>query len=142
MPGAGVRIDVEWQDAEARQSLARMVARLDDPAPIFDEIGAMLVTSTQARFEAERGPDGRDWLPSQRARKEGGKQTLAFNARGNRFASRKSTARRRSGVIRIALAAIGFYEVEMPARPFLGVDEGDRAEILRILEDALTRAAA
>lgn len=43
-------------------------------------IGRYLKTSTQLRFRAQKGPDGKAWPPSQRARAEGG-QTLRLTGR-------------------------------------------------------------
>ena len=53
---------------------------MDHPRPLFDEIGASLVVSTQMRFERGEGPDGNPWPPSLRAIVEGG-QTLVDTAR-------------------------------------------------------------
>ena len=80
MAGAGVRIDVEWDDAEARVALGGAVAALDNPYEMYDEIGQMLASAVLRRFEAETGPDGTKWTPSRRARKTGG-QTLTDTAR-------------------------------------------------------------
>ena len=70
------------------------------------------------------------------------RQTLAFNKKGGGFASRKSTRRRRAGFVAIAFAEIGAHEVDMPARPFLGVNEADRVSILNIVSRAIERAAS
>lgn len=59
-------------------------------------------------------------------------QVLAFQAAGRLFASRRSTRRRRAGAVRIAIAAIGAREINMPARPFLGLSAGDEQAISRI----------
>ncbi|MCY3878611.1 MAG: phage virion morphogenesis protein [Rhodobacteraceae bacterium] len=187
MAGAGIRI--ETNAAAASADLARRIARMSDTRPVMDEIGSLLEESTRERFDRERGPDGAPWLPSLRARREGGKtltdsarlresitrrvtgsgsraevevgtnviyaaihqfggeirraarrQTLAFNAAGNRFASRRSTSRRRAGIVRIAIADIGEGTSVMPARPFLGVSAADRAGIERIVVNHLVRA--
>ncbi len=80
MAGAGVRIDVEWDDAGARAALGRAVTALDNPYEMYDEIGQMLASAVLRRFETETGPDGTKWAPSRRARKKGG-QTLTDSAR-------------------------------------------------------------
>ena len=66
-------------------------------------------------------------------------QTLAFNAAG-RFLSRRNARRRRAGSIRVAFARIGEGETEIPARPFLGLSDGDSAAILRIARKHLDEA--
>jgi len=186
MAGAGARITVDVEDGALRAALKRMTAQLDDMAPVMDEIGGVLVSSTADRFEREGGPDGTPWKPSGRARRVGGqtlsetgrlrssivhradgsgvdvgtnvvyaaihqfggavkrparRQVLAFNAKGTRFASRRSTRARKAGSVRVAIADIGEHEINMPARPFLGVSDADRVSILAIVGDALERAA-
>lgn len=44
------------------------------------KIGRAMVTSTRLRFRSQVAPDGSRWLPSQRARREGG-QTLRLTGR-------------------------------------------------------------
>lgn len=80
MPGAGIRIDVKVDDREVRAALARLRRRLTNLRPVLDVIGQKMVTSTLRRFETERGPDGRPWKQSARARREGG-QTLTKTGR-------------------------------------------------------------
>ena len=63
-------------------------------------------------------------------------QVLAFAASGGRFTSRARASRRRAGAVRVAFAQIGAREIEMPARPYLGISEGDARAIVRILARA------
>lgn len=74
-------------------------------------------------------------------RREARTQVLAFRARGRGFASRRSTRARRAGAVRVAFAQIGAHDIDMPARPFLGLDDRDREAILRIVERHLEAAA-
>lgn len=74
-----------------------------------------------------------------RIRRAARSQVLAFDRRG-RFRSRASARRRRRGVIPIAIASIGAGVTEMPARPYLGIDDADRGAILRIVHDWLDGA--
>ncbi len=80
MAGAGVHIDVDWDDAEVREALTRMERVAEDPRAVLDEIGAMLVATVARRFETGTGPDGKKWPASARARKKGG-QTLVKSGR-------------------------------------------------------------
>lgn len=59
--------------------------------------------------------------------------TLAFNKKG-RFASRKSTSRRRAGAVRVAFAQIAAHTIKIPARPVLGISAADETRIFDILE--------
>ncbi len=171
MAGAGVRIDVKWDDREVKAALRALSARLGNMRPVLDEIGARLTSSVIRRFETERGPDGAAWKKSGRARREGG-QTLTdtgrLRASITHRASRdevvvgtnalyaaihqfggKTPARTIRPKHKKALfwpgAAHPVKQVNhpgsvMPARPFLGVDEGDREMILRVIHRALERA--
>ena len=83
MAGAGVRIEVEFDDRDVRRALRRLIAagqEIDRPGGVLDVIGARLVASVQHRFETETGPGGVPWKPSVRAREEGG-QTLTDTGR-------------------------------------------------------------
>ena len=145
--GAGVRLSVEVDDAELREQLNRLVFRLANADPILDDIGRRLVTSTIQRFEREQAPDGTPWKPSARAEEEGG-QTLTDTGR-----LRQSITHRVRGdgvevgtnVVYGAIHQFGGEagrnkSVTLPARPYLGVDAGDRRAILRIVRRALERA--
>jgi len=68
-------------------------------------------------------------------------QTLAFDPRG-RFLRRSRARRRKAGFIPIAIAAIGAGETQMPARPFLGVDDGDERATRSILRRYLREAVS
>ncbi len=80
MAGAGVRLDLEYDDSAAGRALMRLVREMADPRPVFDEIGGRLVTSVQHRFERGQGPSGAAWPISGRARRESG-QTLVMTGR-------------------------------------------------------------
>jgi len=71
----GVRIELRDTD-EPLQRLAGMIARLDNPSGLFDNIGSYLVGSTQRRFERGAAPGGSVWPPSLRALAEGGKTLI------------------------------------------------------------------
>lgn len=64
-------------------------------------------------------------------------QVLAFAARGGRFTSRAAASRRRAGSVRVSFAAIGAHNIDIPARPFLGVGQGDADAILDIVAEHL-----
>jgi len=86
MSGAGMRLE------GAGAAIARftaIAAGLDHAEPMYADIGASLVTSTQNRFERGVDPDGNPWPPSLRAIATGGKtlidrgrlmQSQSFNA--------------------------------------------------------------
>lgn len=154
---AGVSFRLEGAD-EALQKLGAAAARLEHPMPLHDLIGAMLTTSTQQRFEAERDPDGNPWPPSIRALTTGGKTltdsallrnsmtheatdtgvavgTNALYAAIHQFGGtiRPKTASKL--VFEVAGQTVFVDQVTIPRRAFLGLDEADKKEIIEIAED-------
>ncbi len=166
MAGAGVRIDVELDDADVRRAFGRLLALGAEPGrALFDEIGQRLATSTADRFEREAGPDGAPWTPSERARREGGR-TLSDSARLRNSITHRAAADRAEVGTNVVYAAIhqfggeikpkkgGFLKFEvdgrdvfarsatLPARPFLGLGADDRAMILDVVRRRIREAAA
>ena len=60
---AGIEIEFELRDAEARQRLQSIFDRLEHPAPLLASIGQILADSTRARFRTGTYPDGKAWQP-------------------------------------------------------------------------------
>ena len=141
-------ISVEIEDAVLRAALMRIAAVLASPSAVMDQIGRYLVASTLRRFERERAPDGSPWLKSARALAEGG-QTLTDTGRLRGSIAHTVTEGGRavevgSDVLYAAIHQLGGRagrgrRVTLPARPYLGIDEDDRAIILRIVTRALER---
>ncbi|MDE0203980.1 MAG: phage virion morphogenesis protein [Rhodospirillaceae bacterium] len=141
-------ISVEIEDAALRAALMRIAAVLASPSAVMDQIGRYLVASTLRRFERERAPDGSPWLKSARALAEGGR-TLTDTGRLRGSIAHTVTEGGRavevgSDVLYAAIHQLGGRagrgrRVTLPARPYLGIDEDDRANILRIVARALER---
>lgn len=158
MTGVALRYDLSQVKGVSRR-LNRALAEAGDAEPLLDEIGASLVTSTQIRFERGQGPDGKPWKPSAR-----GGQTLVDTGRllgsvTHRVSGRQvevgtnvlygaihqfgGTIRpKAAGKLRFTIGSEVIFadKVEMPARPYLGIDAGDEAEIAAIVNDHLSGA--
>lgn len=151
---AGVRMELEGAD-EALAALGLIVARIDHPRPLYDELGRMLTTSTGQRFEDEEDPEGNPWPKSIRALLDGGKTLTDSTAlRGSITWEASDTgvsvgtnviyaAIHQLGGIITAKTSAGLHfqiggvwvtkaSVTMPARAFLGVSDADETEILNI----------
>lgn len=87
---SGIRMELLGQEA-ALGELGGYIARARDPRGMFENIGAMLTTSTQHRFDTGIGVDGSPWPPSLRVKKHGGK-TLLLSARLYRSFSYQASA--------------------------------------------------
>ena len=142
---AGARIDIELKGlGEVQRRLSRLAERLDDPTPVFERIGARLVESTEARFDAFEGPDGRPWPPlAEKTRRYKRKHkerplTLEGDLRGS-FSAEADRAGLVVGSDRpyAATHQFGRAESNIPARPFLGLSDADLALIDDILREYL-----
>lgn len=148
------------------RALAGLVARFGDLTPLMEGIGLTLESATIDRFDTETAPDGSKWKPSLRAKTEGGKTltdtsqlrssvTSEADATSVAVGTNKiyagahqfgATIRAKSAKgLRFALpGGLGFrrvMQVELPARPFLGLSAEDETEILAQIEDYARDAA-
>ena len=153
MVGFSYQID----DAQLHAGLRSLIALGRDAGPVMADIATLGERSTRRRFDTESGPDGQKWKPSLRARIPGGR-TLTKDGHlvgsisgrhGRDFAewgvNRIYAAihqfggeiRAKGGSLRFRLANGGFATVQkvtMPARPFLGISDDDRDDILDIIQ--------
>jgi len=161
MPGAEILFTLNDRAFEAARR--RLVEALDDLSPAMDEIGNSLATSARHRFETQRSPDGEPWEPSAAAwgktsATETGKTLVArghlrdsitHEADGetvrvgtnvvyaaiHQFGGEITPKRGSHLVFKVGDGFVRVSRVEIPARPYLGIDDDDRAEIDHILED-------
>jgi phage virion morphogenesis protein len=162
MTGAGVTLT--GYD-ETLAELDGIAARAANPRAMWDQIGASLVASTQRRFEDGSAPDGSPWPPSIRALATGGK-TLIDSARLFQSITHEASDTGVAVGTNVLYAAIhqlggtiaakdapylkfkigdrwaSKKSVTIPARPFLGLDDDDEREIVRIGEDWIAGEAA
>ncbi|WP_374653118.1 phage virion morphogenesis protein [Dongia sp.] len=157
---SGAAIHIRLDDHVVIQALAQAAARAADLTPLLDNIGASLVTSTQMRFEREQGPDGQAWPPSIRALIEGGKTlrdhnqlygsiTHVASANGvevgsnvlyaavHQFGATIEAKNAKTLKFKVGGRYVSKERVTIPARPFLGIDDGDRAMIAETVSEWL-----
>jgi phage virion morphogenesis protein len=154
---SGASIDIPGHDATL-QALGAIAARAQNQQPMWDAIGMSLVVSTQHRFETGKSPSGSPWPPSIRVRHEGGR-TLVLSGRLMQSVTYVASAHgvevgtnaiyaaiHQFGgtIVPVSKPALAFrllgkfvrvQKVTIPARPFLGLDHDDEAEILQIATD-------
>ncbi|MYG80960.1 MAG: phage virion morphogenesis protein [Gemmatimonadetes bacterium] len=156
---AGIRLDADT--ALLRRRVADMAAVLEkDPQVAFDEVGQILVTSTVLRFKRGVGPDGEPWPKSRRAEREGGK-TLVDKARLRNSITHVASADGVDVGTNVVYAAVhqfgaeagefGFFSDgrrgtpipwgDIPARPFLGLDDDDADAVVGVFRRRLAGAA-
>lgn len=154
-----------FDDGEVRGGLLRLMALGNNPRPALLDIAKLGEESTRLRFRLQRGPDGQQWKPSIRAQVSGGRTltkdghlsgSISSNA-GKDFAEwgvNRIYARihqeggvikaKAGGALKFRIPGGGFAVVKavrMPARPYLGVNDDDRGNMLDILEQHIGRAS-
>lgn len=152
-------------DGQVRGALLRLMALGNNPRPALLDIAALGESSTRLRFRLQRGPDGQQWKPSIRAQVTGGRTltkdghlsgSIGSNV-GKDFAEwgvNRIYARihqdggvikaKSGGALKFRIPGGGFAVVKavrMPARPYLGVNEDDRDDMLDIVESHIGRAS-
>lgn len=145
------------------QRLFQQIRRLGgDPQPLLQDIAFLGENSTRERFRSQTGPDGERWKPSLRVQLSGGKTLTRDGHLGDSVGSYANQRSAVWGVNRIYAAIHQFggairaktsrglrfrigdrwstkRQVSIPARPFLGISDGDRQDILDLVENHLAK---
>jgi phage virion morphogenesis protein len=143
---AGVKLDFstahEFGDALARLKI--------DRAALNKDIGEYLLRSVDLRFRAERGPDGAPWVPlSERTKATKKNRKILTEDGGLRRLSLLATndaAEIGANVIYGAIHQLGGEagprdrRVTLPARPYLGINKADEAEIQALINEHIEAA--
>lgn len=147
---SGVTLRIDTSDlADVGEKLDRLTSRASDMTPLMDEIGAMLVASTQDRFEKGVDPDGNAWAPSIRVLEaQGNAQTLVDSGRLMTSVTHipgNDEVEVGSNVVYAAIHQAGGQAgrglaVTIPARPYLGISAEDEHEIGNLIDDYLMEA--
>lgn len=147
---------------EGGDHLMKVLSRIADPARrqnLLAQIGTTGETQTQQRFQNQAGPDGTPWLQSLRAKLVSGQTLIHTNRLASSFTS-SATDRAVEWGTNVIYAGIhqfggtikpkskkalkfrganGIFhmvkQVEMPARPFLGVTENNQREFVEVFND-------
>ena len=160
MAGSGVGLN--WGGFD--RALGNAVHRMGDTQDMMDSIGEALVSSTLQRFQEEKDPDGKKWKPSARAAAKGGttlsdtgrlQKSIEYAATSNRVMVGSNlpyarihqlggTVRPKKGKFLKFKGLDGedvfVREVSIPARPYLGISDDDREEIMATMTDFLEGA--
>ena len=161
---AGASIEIRPDSAAAETALGQLLARARDLKPAYEEIGSILVTRTQERFESQTGPDGRPWTPfapstlrrrlgkqtPKKGRRGGGAQLapqlLRDTARLYRSLTYQADADGVAAGTNVKYAALQQFggtpgmapgAAAVPARPFLGLSPDDASRVTEVLTDYL-----
>ncbi|MGE4406051.1 phage virion morphogenesis protein [Pseudomonas sp.] len=147
MAGSSLSLHVRYEDRQVMRALQRLQDAAGDLTPAFKDIGEHLMISHSERFRDQVDPEGNAWQPLSpwyRARKKKNPNkilirdvmlsaTLNYQVEGE-------SLRFGTPLIYGATHQFGDPERGIPARPFLGISDGDRTVILDILQDHLMEA--
>ena len=159
-----VLYQVTVDDRQVQAALDRLIAAGQHPREVMKDIATYGENSTRDRFKTGTDPDGNAWKPSHRVMDKGGK-TLIDSSRllgsitsqsGDDFAEWGSNAiyaaiHQAGGEIRPKTAKGLFFKladgtarrvkkVTIPARPYLGINADDEANIVDIVNQHLQEA--
>jgi phage virion morphogenesis protein len=140
-------------DDGVSKALAGLAARVGDLGPALDEIGSSQVAEVQNRFESGKGPDGGAWRPLSAVTlaKRGGSAKMLRDT-GALYDSQVHSVSGTGVKVGTNSAIGGIHQfggqagrgrkVTIPARPYLGISDAGRKEILAILADHLEAGAS
>jgi phage virion morphogenesis protein len=147
-------IEIHLDDRDVLTALQDLQRSAGDLRPALAEIGEVLIESTKQRFGSQTGPDGQPWPENSPVtiERKGRNQPLTgetgnlmdaiyYNLVGNDALEIGSpmqyAAMQQFGGTK---AEFPFLWGDIPARPFLGVSDEDRDEILTIVRTHLENA--
>lgn len=159
---ADIRLVGEQELRGVRLRLERLVTM--NYTALHKEIGEYLVSETQERFKGGRGPSGRIWPKSLRAKLEGGQTLIDTRKLENSITYKAAADRvdvgtndRRAAVhqegmeikpkskpaLRFRLPGgkwVKAKKVRIPARPFIGINKRNEDDIKDIIAQRIRRA--
>jgi phage virion morphogenesis protein len=149
-------IQVEVDDADARKILNELKTRMGDLRPVLEAVGQIIQSGTQQRFIDQQAPDGTPWaalspvtIAMRRMAGRGGVEILrdtgrlmnsiSYAVQGDSvkvFTNVAYAPTHQKGARKGSLGG-GAPWGNIPARPFMGVSNGDMEAIMEVLQGYL-----
>jgi phage virion morphogenesis protein len=151
---AGTRININFEATAARQSLAGLLSAIQNPAPLLEKLGEYTLGSTRDRFKTQTAPDGSAWAALQpwyqriKARNKNktltldgylrgqmtwqldGKRKVEVGSNSPYAAVHQFGSDRPQNVQRLRFKDYIPRATTIPARPYLGLSDSDRNELV------------
>jgi phage virion morphogenesis protein len=151
---AGAFIEIEFDDREVQQLLRRLVDLTGDLEPAFADIGEYLTRSHDERFSRQVSPDGEPWIgydhggaypnnPYIKNKPKNQDKILTLEDDLRKTLHYEVSADQLlfgTGSKYAATHQFGDPRRHIPERPFLGISDNDRDEILDIIRDHIQAA--
>ena len=140
---AGSFLEITVNDAEISALLQKLQAKLGDLTPVFRDLGEALQVSHRERLTRAVAPDGASWpdlSPKYRARKKKNKDKLLVLdgwLRELHYQAAPDALRIGTTQLYGATHQFGDPARNIPARPFLGLDDAERAYVIAVLSEWL-----
>ncbi len=156
---SGVRLEISINDGGLGDMLRRASELADNLEPALEASGSMMAATFDRRFEDQKGPGGIPWIPSKAA------LGLAPRASSGRIQPGKTLIDRGAlrasighavspnqveigsvstptGDVDVKAAALqfGVAGINLPARPFVGFDDQDVADLEDLWSDVVRSA--
>ncbi len=154
-------IEVEFNDSDVMEALAKLSRSLTNLSPLWTTMGDSLIASTERRFDHTEGPDGSKWVPRsattlERYKKKGTSfgpiLHLTRELRDNfNYHYDANSMTLGSNVLHAAVMQFGAEKQSLgprspwgniPARPFIGISVSDREDIFKIINEWLIDAVS
>lgn len=144
---AGASLSIHIDDREVSLALQRLERLGGNLQGAFADIGEYLLNSHHERWVRQEAPDGTPWAPlaakTVKRKKKNKDKTLVLE--GNlrdllRYQAGPEGLEFGTDRIYGATHQFGREEAGIPARPFLGLTDADRVELLDIIGDHLEAA--
>lgn len=141
-------MDIFYNDAEVLAALQRLRDRVGNIRPALADIGEAMAESTKRRFGTMTGPDGVLWeanSPVTLSRKTGSRPLTGTTGElmdsidsqlDGAFAVAIGSNKDQAAMMQFGGTKEEFPHLwgDIPARPYLGISEADKTEILSIIQ--------
>jgi phage virion morphogenesis protein len=130
----------------AEKKLSDLSTQVNDLSYPLKEIGEYMMTEIAMRFERGVDSDGKPWIPSKRSKKDRGKtlvdkgilrQSITYKASDDSVEIGVGKFPPYARIHQMGGRTGRGHRVNLPARPYLGINDSDVAEAQRIITQFL-----
>ncbi len=142
-------VSINVTDKALQQKLKEVASKVSDPSELMEEIGQIMLLSTDQRWEKEIDPDGNRWAENsaytRRLKREQGRIDKILQSSGRARASINYKVDRDQVTIGTNVEYMVKHQLGIEGqkeRKFLGISDEDKVEIAIAADDYLKRIIA